>query len=241
MDWYYEKDGQQAGPVGDPELQSLLRSGRISPATLVWNQTMASWEPYSKAISGAAPSDPSQVRCAECGMFFPRGDVISYSGAFVCAACKPAFFQKVKEGVAVGGMLEYGGFWIRFLAKLIDGVILWIANTAVNFAVMMPLGALGSRGQFGGLMITYAVNITIGASYVTFFLGKYGATPGKMATRLRVVRPDGSPITYMRALGRHFAEILSSMILLIGYIMAAFDDERRTLHDRICDTRVIRL
>ena len=42
------------------------------------------------------------------------------------------------------------------------------------------------------------------------------------------------------AFGRHFAKYLSAMILLIGYIMAAFDDQRRTLHDRICETRVVR-
>ena len=74
-----------------------------------------------------------------------------------------------------------------------------------------------------------------------FFLGKFGATPGKMACKLKVVRPDGERISYARALGRHFAEMLSGIILYIGYIMAAFDEEKRTLHDRICDTRVIKV
>jgi uncharacterized RDD family membrane protein YckC len=57
---------------------------------------------------------------------------------------------------------------------------------------------------------------------------------------LKIVVEDGSRINYLRAFGRHFAKWLSSMILLIGFIMAAFDDERRTLHDRICETRVVR-
>ena len=61
-----------------------------------------------------------------------------------------------------------------------------------------------------------------------------------MACQIKVVSDEGEPITYMRALGRHFAEMLSALILMIGYIMAAFDDEKRALHDRICSTRVIR-
>ena len=54
------------------------------------------------------------------------------------------------------------------------------------------------------------------------------------------MRPNGGPIGLGRAFGRYFAKILSGLILMIGYIMAAFDSEKRALHDMICDTRVIR-
>ena len=57
---------------------------------------------------------------------------------------------------------------------------------------------------------------------------------------LEFARSDGSPLTGGRAIGRYFAELVSSMILLMGYIMAGFDTEHRALHDRICDTRVIK-
>lgn len=76
--------------------------------------------------------------------------------------------------------------------------------------------------------------------YTIFFNGRYGATPGKMACKLRVVTADGQPIGYGRATGRFFAEILSGIICNIGYIIAAFDDQKRSLHDHICSTRVIR-
>jgi uncharacterized RDD family membrane protein YckC len=85
------------------------------------------------------------------------------------------------------------------------------------------------------------LSMLINAAYITFFLGKFGATPGKMALRLRVVSPSGGSISYGRAFCRFLAEFLSSILLCIGYIMAAFDEEKRALHDRICDTRVIRL
>jgi uncharacterized RDD family membrane protein YckC len=80
----------------------------------------------------------------------------------------------------------------------------------------------------------------ITAAYFTFFVGALAASPGKLALGLKVVRPDGSAVGYGRALGRYFAGILSWMILFIGYIMVAFDSEKRGLHDMICDTRVIK-
>jgi uncharacterized RDD family membrane protein YckC len=61
-----------------------------------------------------------------------------------------------------------------------------------------------------------------------------------MACGIKVVRPDGDRVSYARALGRYFAEILSGLILAIGYIMAAFDSEKRALHDHICSTRVVK-
>ena len=55
-----------------------------------------------------------------------------------------------------------------------------------------------------------------------------------------MIKSDGSKISYARSLGRHFAKHLSSFAFGIGYLLAAFDDEKRSLHDRICDTRVIK-
>ena len=90
-------------------------------------------------------------------------------------------------------------------------------------------------------MVQMAIQMLIGLSYTVFFLGRFAATPGKMVCKLKVIRSDGAAITYPRAFGRHFAEMLSGLTLYIGYLMAAFDDEKRTLHDRICDTRVIKV
>jgi uncharacterized RDD family membrane protein YckC len=61
-----------------------------------------------------------------------------------------------------------------------------------------------------------------------------------MALKLQIVRSDFSKVSYLRALGRYFALGLSAMLLDIGYIMAAFDSEKRALHDYLCDTRVIK-
>ncbi len=134
------------------------------------------------------------------------------------------------------------GFGIRFGALLIDAFILWIAN----LILLVPLGILVPKSGdnpfvfVSFLPLLIIVQYAIPTVYDTWFVGKYGATPGKMACNLTVVVEDGSRVTYLRAFGRHFAKWLSSMILGIGFIMAAFDDQRRTLHDRICETRVVR-
>lgn len=182
------------------------------------------------------------TKCSECGKTFERDDMVLLRGAWVCAACKPIVVQRLKEGVSLSTEMEYAGFWIRFGAKFIDGIILWIMQFIlglINAFVFYSPGARESTMAISSIFMTI-LSIAIGAIYTTFFLGKYGATPGKMACGLRVVTPDGDQINYARACGRHFAEILSTLIFFIGYIMAAFDEEKRTLHDRICDTRVIR-
>jgi uncharacterized RDD family membrane protein YckC len=91
-------------------------------------------------------------------------------------------------------------------------------------------------GLFVGWLISFALQI----AYSVWMHGKFGATVGKMACGLRLVRANGTPVSYGLATGRFFAEFLSALLIYIGYIMAGFDEEKRTLHDRICNTRVIK-
>ncbi len=184
--------------------------------------------------------------CYECGKIVDQTAMIQYSGSWICADCKPAFMQKLKEGVGVTGSLHYAGFWIRFAAKFVDGIILNIVNYILGMVLITPIlgaptqtGPAGATVAMGVLFTTIGIQFAVQIAYSTYFVGKFGATPGKMACKLKVVTPDGGNVSYTVALGRCFAEILSSLVFLIGYIMAAFDEEKRALHDRICGTRVV--
>ena len=251
MNLYYADGDQQVGPIGKDELQSLIRAKKVNAKTLVWQDGMAGWQelgvyarsqrkkstgPNHAVVSGA------QAVCSECRQVFAEEEMIRFNDAMVCAGCKPVFVQKIKEGVSVAGALDYAGFWIRLGAVAIDGFIIWI----FTMIVFIPLGFLmptSSDNPFAALSfmpVIMLLQYAIPAAYDTWFVGKYGATPGKMACKIKIVVADGTPVSYARALGRHFAKWLSSIILGIGFIMAAFDDERRTLHDRICETRVVR-
>jgi uncharacterized RDD family membrane protein YckC len=131
------------------------------------------------------------------------------------------------------------------LAKFIDGIIIGAVNMITSFLQVLLSGSSKpnsvSATTFGAIEIfLFFLQMGISIGYATWFVGKYAATPGKMACGLKIVMADGGRVTYWRACGRHFSEILSALILYIGYIMAGFDNEKRALHDRICNTRVVR-
>jgi uncharacterized RDD family membrane protein YckC len=263
MEWYYVEEGERRGPVDEIEFQSLVDTGVIRAETQVWNDTFTDWQPYANVVrqftGAAAPVSQADLpmgycSCAECGNAFPSDDMVKFQESFVCAVCKPIFFQRLREGVRLPTTLEYAGFWIRAGAKIIDSLLVGVVGIVIQSIFIYPGGALigGGSGEgvnpntgslvLGGMLVTlgYLIPICLGAWYTTWFLGKYAATPGKMACGLRVVRSDGTRLTYWRAFGRYFGDMLSGLTCYIGYIIAAFDDEKRALHDHICDTRVVR-
>lgn len=262
MEWYYAVGDKQTGPVNDEEFKRLAAEGTIRPDTLVWRAGQDNWKPYREVIGGtavatsaplamspapeaAATGAPAagSVVCRECGQIFPPDNVVKFGDAFVCATCKPVYVQRMREGAAAPGAMEYAGFWIRFAAKLIDGLIIGVPLMILFFIFLFPAMASGQAPEELGIMfqlIFQLVSYVISGIYTIFFVGKYGATPGKMACKLRVVSAEGEKISYGRATGRFFAEILSGLICNIGYIIAAFDEQKRSLHDHIASTRVVR-
>ncbi len=261
MEWYYANEGRRVGPVDDFEFEALIETGVIDQDTLVWNETLPKWARYGKIrsktpqsadahsttpqpapASGPATFARKSAQCHECGNVFPQEEMIRFQNAWVCANCKPIFAQKLREGTVLADEMVYAGFWIRFGAKLIDGLILGMVGGFIVVGVgALLFTSIDSGSEIGVVLniLIQAMSLMIGVGYTTYFLGRYGATPGKMMLGLKVVTSDGGSVSYARAVGRYFAEWLSAMILLIGYIMAAFDEEKRALHDRICDTRVI--
>lgn len=241
MEWFYSKDGKREGPISQEQLEALVAEQSLSSDSLVWRKGMTEWEPYQKVLGGSSSSD--EAVCVECGKEFSKKDMVSYADTMVCAGCKDSYFQKIKEGALVAGQVRYGGFWLRLVATVIDGIIqsvpLWIlmfTGGMLNFADPQAM----QEGMKSTMIAIQIVNFFLPMVYITFFLGRFGATPGKMAVGLKVLRPDLSPLTYGRAFGRYWASWLSTLTIGIGYLIAAWDSQKRTLHDRICDTRVVR-
>jgi uncharacterized RDD family membrane protein YckC len=264
MQWYYAVNGQRMGPVSEIEFQKLVQDGTIKSDTLVWRQGFSNWQPYSTVAPAAgapARGDPSAGGpvgsvdeteiCAVSGKRYPKSQMIQYEGKWISAEHRDEYFQRMREGVTQPGHFVYGGFWVRFLAKFLDGLILWVCSAAFNAVLALfffksanflrpDMHGVSLPSLFAYQGLSMAISIIIGLSYAIFFIRRFDATPGKMALGLKLVRADGSSLSVGRIVGRHFAEWISGMILLIGYIMAGFDDEKRALHDRICDTRVIK-
>ncbi len=267
IEWFYTSGGVRMGPVSENEFHALAASGAIANNSHVWAKGMPNWQRYGDLIKrgaffSALDEDGQDLGvatwlfyCAECGRPYPGEDLISYASVRVCAACKPVFFQRLHEGVKLPGYVEYASFWTRFAAKFLDQMVIGMGFMAVYmvFIVLMVAGVAafgdldsGAPGgaSFAFIMIFYAVILVMSfvgpIAYNTWFIGRFAATPGKMAMGILVVRSDGSSVTYLRAMARAAAEIINQFIFYIGYLMAAFDGENRTLHDHICDTRVIK-
>ena len=255
MQWYYAVGDQRHGPVEHAEFERLVSSGTIRSDTLVWRQGMAEWQAYSTAVGGGstptAVDDGTEI-CAVSGKRYPRREMVNYEGKWISAEHRDEYFQRVREGVAqpgegaVPGPFGYGGFWRRFVARFLDGAIQSIVVMPLAFVFGFYAASSGAANpeNVGSMILMQVliqgVSVMIGIGYEIFFIRKYDATPGKMALGLKLLRADGSKLSIGRIIGRYFAHFISALPLAIGYIVAAFDDEKRTFHDRICDTRVVK-
>lgn len=122
----------------------------------------------------------------------------------------------------------YAGFWRRGAACFLDGLLLVIPGVIVNILL--------SQSPNLGLL----VNVAIGCAYYAgFHSSAKQATPGKMAFGVKVTDLAGGRIGVGRAIGRYFATWLSGLIFAIGFLMAAFTQKKRALHDMIVGTLVV--
>jgi uncharacterized RDD family membrane protein YckC len=252
MDWFYVADQRQVGPVSEAEFARLVGLGAIRGETLVWRAGMKDWQPYGSFFPPQAPGAPQPGTSSASSSGTPEG--AAGAGAAGAAAWTAAPPGAAAPGAATMSPVRpldvprYGGFWIRFLARIID----WLILIVINSAITMPLGLgglsilSGSHDMFdlASMLALFGlaalIRVTVSATYEILLTWKKGATLGKLALGLKVVRPDGSGISLGRSVARFFSTWISGFIFCIGYIIAAFDDEKRSLHDRICETRVIR-
>ena len=121
----------------------------------------------------------------------------------------------------------YAGFWERFAAAFIDGIILVIPSFLL--AYLMPEGVSNILGLLIGWLYSALQES-----------GPAQATIGKKAMGLKVTSVSGDPITFGQATGRHFGKIISAIILMIGYLMMLWDNKKQTLHDKMADTLVVK-
>jgi GYF domain 2 len=123
MHWYYEKGGQQVGPLTDEQFHQAVRKGDVLQNTLVWNETLSGWVAYKTVMQPQIPTTPAPPlpfaqkragtspvvqQCSQCSRSLPQEEMIQYGGVWICAACKPLFFQRLKEGGRSGGVWRDG-------------------------------------------------------------------------------------------------------------------------------------
>ena len=140
------------------------------------------------------------------------------------------------------------GFWVRGAALVVDSFVLQAAFLPFQLLIYYPTLLAGGIRRDPNPARLLAVNagyvvvaFVVSAGYIVWMHGKYGQTLGKIATGVKVVKVNGEPIGYGRALGRWLALLLSTITLGIGYLMAGIRSDKRSLHDLVAGTRVMKV
>ena len=134
---------------------------------------------------------------------------------------------------------EYAGFWIRFGATLIDGVIMSIIFVIPMSFIYGDEYWLGTKlvHGFWDVMFTYILPCIATIWFWLRFMG----TPGKMATQLKIVDAStGNQIGLDQAVIRYFGYILSAIPVGLGFLWVAIDERKQGWHDKLAGTVVIR-
>ncbi|HKW55792.1 MAG TPA: RDD family protein [Candidatus Acidoferrum sp.] len=160
--------------------------------------------------------------------------------------------------LSYGGGVVYAGFWLRFVAYIIDGFIASIGFIILLIPLFVLTGAGAALSRIGsGEDISDDVAAFLGFGFILGFVGiillvswlyyalsessSWQATVGKKILNLKVTDMSGEPITFARASGRYFAKIITGMIpLAIGYILAGFTEKKQAVHDMIASCLVLR-
>ena len=130
---------------------------------------------------------------------------------------------------------HYAGFWVRFLAFILDGIVLAVIAGALAPWWGPQFTITGSR------FTANAIGTLIGLAYFIGFWAWRGQTVGMMPFNMQVVSAtDGKKIDVVRGLLRYVGFILAAIPLLLGLIWAAFDHRKQGWHDKIAGTVVIR-
>lgn len=261
MQWYYAIDDQRLGPVSHAEFERLVQSGKIQGGALVWRKGMDQWKTLDEVwerdpalFAGAPPPLPhAEIHGEDTGG--ESRDLVRRDARVESVWNKP----KVPEA------LPYAGFWRRLGAHLVDLAgwwMVWVIVSEIIVRVFFPeviklseaaSEVIAKSGPFAykpspeeaAIMLRYSLSVfacglVAAILYDALFILRFAATPGKLLFGLRVVKADGRPLGFANVVTRCLAKGLVGLpTLCIGYLIVAFDDEKRGLHDHISQTRVI--
>lgn len=253
QNWYYARGNDQFGPVTIDQLKSLIGTGQVQMADLVWTEGMAQWAAAQTVPELVARTTPNPYVAPPPPAANPY---VANPYATNPAAPNPAWPGQPSAGVLgyqapMFGQQAYAGFWLRFCAAFVDGIILWIVMMIIDVVLFAAVGENYFNYWPDARPMTPAVAAMNGlGSILGIIVGwLYGAlqessaqqaTIGKRAVGIMVTDPNGQRISFARATGRHFGKFLSYIILLIGFIMAAFTERKQALHDMMAGTLVVK-
>ena len=129
---------------------------------------------------------------------------------------------------------RYAGFWIRFVAYVIDAIVVGIVGGLLLVVTgQIDVDSGRARGNDGSGLLVMTV-------YFVICWALWQRTLGYRALGLRLVKTDGSPVTWGTAIIRGLMFIVSFIPLGLGLVWAGFNREKQGWHDKVAGTWVIR-
>lgn len=245
--WYYtDTAGTQVGPVTAADVREALASGRASSASLAWREGMAGWLPISQLGTELGTANPFGIPPP------PQAPPELELAPLPAEAPRPMGWNEANPYRAPDASVEvrsnstdivYAGFVRRWAAYFLDSLVLGIPIVILAMVMGMAMtgGDLLSSSQSGTFQAVYYLMIFIAKPlyYAGMESSASQATLGKMALGIKVTDESGNRLSFGHALGRWFAAALSYITLYIGFLMAAFTDRKRALHDMVASTLVV--
>jgi uncharacterized RDD family membrane protein YckC len=138
---------------------------------------------------------------------------------------------------------DYGGFWLRFLAAIIDNILIGIVVGLISMAIVGAIFGFGMTSDgYTGIIVNYAITIGLTLTATVMFWKYKQGTPGKLMFSMRIVDAETlGPISWGQCFGRYFSYFVSALPLLLGYMWAGWDPRKQAWHDKLAGTVVIRV
>ncbi len=145
--------------------------------------------------------------------------------------------------------MDRAGFFARFFALVLDGFAMGLAASVIGL-VWFVFAAGASQTDSGILAVlqavvglfVYLVIVLSQFLYFGYFWSKNGQTLGMRLLDIKVVMQGGESLSFMRAALRGtLGYWISGFFFGLGYIWAAFDADGAAWHDKLFDTRVVRV
>jgi len=218
------------GPFTRAQVAEKLQSGEFSLDSLAFVEGLTQWTPLRDVLAKVDAAQPA----------------ISAAYSYAATMQPPSH-------------LVYAGFWLRFVAHLVDSLILGIPMSIISGGLGFVYGMISGMkhpgvklrfmnedGSINGSFVIFELCIMV-FSMIVYWLyyalqesSSAQATLGKRAISLKVTNLEGRRIGFGQASGRYFGKIISSLTLLIGYMMAGFTERKQALHDMIAGTLVVK-
>jgi len=251
-EWYFADGQERQGPLSADDMRQRFQRGEITLTTLVWREGFAQWAPLSEAVDELQLQNLASAASTVGSGIDLRGDYTAIDngtaplpgtggGTYSPYTAPAAATGYASTAVVSGQDVVYAGFWKRYAAYFIDYILLTVVTLPLSMIINVMGVSSGSEGmQVALTLVVMLLSMVISIGYYAgFHASRGGATLGKMAVGIKVVRGNGERISFLRAFCRYLATIVSSLILMIGFIMAAFTERKQALHDMMCDTLVV--